>query len=127
MSVYLIRSGDTGPVKIGRASDVEVRRKQLQTSHPEPLRVIRAIEGSHATERWLHDRFAEQRLRGEWFEFHADMLAIEPPAFAPPRAREPKYSGPLVSWAADMCSMQQACSRCVAEGRGAFGSRLAAE
>ena len=90
MPVYIIRQGDDGPVKIGWANDVEARRKQLQVSHHEPLRVIRTIEGNLATERWLHEQFAAQRLEGEWFEFHPEMVGIEPPLLGPAIPKRPK-------------------------------------
>jgi hypothetical protein len=84
MPVYFIRAGADGPVKIGWSDNVETRRTALQISHYLPLRVIRIIEGSsEATELWLHDHFAQLRLRGEWFEFHPDMEVVEPPVFAP--------------------------------------------
>ena len=85
MPVYFILAGDDGPVKIGWANDVAARRKALQTSHHEPLRLLRIIEGRRQTERWLHEClcFAGQRMAGEWFWFHTDMATIEPPEFGP--------------------------------------------
>ena len=79
MTVYFIRAGDVGPVKIGWAADVEERRGDLQTAHYEPLHLLRTIDGVPLVEFWLHERFAANRLRGEWFSFDADMLAVDPP------------------------------------------------
>ena len=113
MPVYLIRARDGGPVKIGWANDVEARRKQLQVSHHQPLQVIRVIEGRRATEGWLHDRFGAQRLEGEWFRFHADMAAVEPPEFGPPtpkRPRKPRHQESQLS--RDMCWSGNPCQEC---------------
>jgi hypothetical protein len=122
MPVYIIRTGDDGPVKIGWANDAEARRRQLQVSHPEPLRVIRTIEGSRATERWLHEHFAAHRLHGEWFEFRADMATVESPELDPPipwRARKKRQPEARLSW--DMCWSGNPCLECRAI---ASGNRL---
>ena len=95
MPVYFIRAGEDGPVKIGLAVNVERRRKTLQTAHSAPLRMIRTIEGGRGTEQWLHQRFAEVWLKGEWFQFHPDMISIEPPQFARLRQNEAQRPQPL--------------------------------
>lgn len=82
MPVYVLRAGDTDMVKIGWAIDVARRLDTLQTGHYEVLRVIRIIVTQEAGEKWLHQRFAEQRIRLEWFRFHPDMLTVEVPLFA---------------------------------------------
>lgn len=79
MSVYFIRCGEDGPVKIGIASDVEARRTALQTAHFEELHVLRSVDGTHRHERWLHDRYAANHIRGEWFRFDPEMLSVELP------------------------------------------------
>lgn len=73
MPVYLIRQGVAGPVKIGVAHDVVKRLRQLQTNQPIPLRIVRLLEGGRSEESLLHERFAAQRLNGEWFNYVADM------------------------------------------------------
>lgn len=66
--VYFIQAASGGPIKIGRAIDIDRRLVQLQTASPEPLIVLAVIEnGGHAKERELHKQFAEYRLQGEWF------------------------------------------------------------
>lgn len=75
MTVYFIRAGKNGPVKIGHcAGDVERRLMELQVAHWETLRVIRKFEGGAAEEAALHLRFADLHLRGEWFSFSRAML-----------------------------------------------------
>ena len=84
MPVYLIRAGETDMVKIGWADDPEARRADLQTGHYEELRILRLIEGSPATERWLHRYFRTEHVRREWFQFRPTMMDIEPPHLAAP-------------------------------------------
>lgn len=74
MSVYFIRRGLTGDVKIGSASDPVKRLKQLQTGQSAPLRLMRLFCGELQEERALHARFAHLSIAGEWFRFHPDML-----------------------------------------------------
>jgi 2,4-dienoyl-CoA reductase-like NADH-dependent reductase (Old Yellow Enzyme family) len=84
MPCYIIRSGDTSFVKIGWADeDVEERRRALQTAHYELLTVLRVIDGPPTVERWMHSRFSQHRVRGEWFTFHDDMLTVQPLACIP--------------------------------------------
>ena len=128
MAVYFIRAGETGPVKIGWAKDAEARRKQLQTSHHEPLRVIRTIEAGRKAEVWLQDHFAAWCLHGEWFQMIPEMLIIEPPELGPARlnwrakravrqaekaAIQPTDWSAPVSWAADRCTIQRPCTQCL--------------
>ena len=116
MPVYII-AGETegGPVKIGWSVNVEGRRRALQTTSADALRVIRTIEGTPATERWFHERFAAQRVRREWFMFHPDMLTVEPPDFGVMHAKERREQPEPVSWAADGCAApERPCAQCVA-------------
>jgi hypothetical protein len=122
MPVYFIRAGDTGPVKIGWADDVEARRKQLQVSNHALLRIIRTIECGRQAEGWMHEYFAARRLEGEWFQFDTEMLVIEPPDLGPPKAnwrarkaawRAKKATMRPVSWAADRCTIQRPCTQCL--------------
>lgn len=79
MPVYLIRAGDTEFIKIGWAEDPEARRRDLQTAHWCPLKIIRLINGIPATERWMHKHFIAQHVHMEWFRFIEYMLDVEPP------------------------------------------------
>jgi hypothetical protein len=89
MATYIIRAGLTGPVKIGRADDVEERRDTLQTAHHETLHVLRVIDTPFDAEPVFHERFAPLRIRGEWFEFDSEMLSFVPEQPAEPTAFEP--------------------------------------
>jgi len=80
MAVYFARAGLDGLVKIGFAVSVQRRLAHLSSGCPFPLTLLRECEGSRQTEAWLHRHFADARRHGEWFEYRADMLAIQPPA-----------------------------------------------
>ena len=110
MPVYFIRAGEAGPVKIGWAADVGDRCRQLQTGYPQPLQVIRVVDGTRALERWLHDRYAGLRLLGEWFQFSADMLAVTLPDLNVPPPKRPRSM--RVSWTAKMCWRGNLCQDC---------------
>lgn len=75
MPVYMIRAGDSGPVKIGFARDPIQRLDDLQVAHYEALTLLRIWEGGFAEEALLHARFADLAIRGEWFAFSRAMLA----------------------------------------------------
>lgn len=78
-TVYFIRAGEGGPVKIGYCTDTDERMNNLQTAHYDTLHLIRAVPGNRAKEKWLHRHFKDLRLRGEWFTFDPSMLTVEPP------------------------------------------------
>lgn len=65
--VYLIRNNTNGFTKIGFSVQPRMREKTLQSEEPELL-LLGSIEGSRRTERALHEAYADQRIRGEWFD-----------------------------------------------------------
>jgi len=71
--IYFIRSPNA--VKIGMAKDPHRRLMVLQTSHPDELELVATREGGRALEAEYHARFAEHRVRGEWFEPASPILA----------------------------------------------------
>lgn len=87
MNVYFIGDG-CGQVKIGRAADVWHRLSDLQVGSPQILSVLRVIEGAGApTEKWLHRRYKEHRINGEWFWLMPEMLTVVVPDELPKRVR----------------------------------------
>lgn len=79
--IYFFIENTNESVKIGRAKDIERRRKALQTGNPRKLQLlgwIRTKEGEDASlEKSLHKEFALHRGSGEWFEIEpADVLTI---------------------------------------------------
>lgn len=78
--VYVVQSGDDGPLKIGVTNypGVEARVASLQTGNPETLRIRRVFVGDESLEVALHAHFRDLHIRGEWFRCEgelADLLA----------------------------------------------------
>ena len=73
-TIYFIGPKD-GPIKIGYASRLEFRLKELRHANAYPLEVWATIEGPPSLERDYHRRFASSRLHGEWFERTPALLA----------------------------------------------------
>jgi hypothetical protein len=71
--VYLIDAGMD--VKIGYARNPFKRLALLQTGNSEPLRLAAAFPGTKQTERELHELFAGDRIRGEWFYPSYELVA----------------------------------------------------
>lgn len=72
--VYFIEGRDTGNIKIGLSGDVDRRFRQLCNASSEPLELIGYIpRAGRAVERRFHDRFAKQRMHGEWFSYSLDL------------------------------------------------------
>lgn len=70
--VYLLQD-EQAATKIGISGDPRKRIASLQTGHPEPLRLVKAIRcrtaaHARAVERDLHIHFERQRMNGEWFD-----------------------------------------------------------
>lgn len=73
--IYFIRGLDGGPVKIGVANDPKKRLADLQRTCPVELEIIGSRPGDTLVERELHERFADFRVHGEWFEPSPVILA----------------------------------------------------
>lgn len=73
--VYFIQSGDH--IKIGITSGpIQKRLKALSTAHHQDLVLLAVVEDQTGRmEMELHQRFASDRVRGEWFKASADLLA----------------------------------------------------
>ncbi|MEU5499825.1 GIY-YIG nuclease family protein [Streptomyces griseofuscus] len=64
---YLVGVENSPQTKIGRTTGtLKARMAQLQTSHHARLLPLLDVEGNY--ESALHERFADYRLRGEWFD-----------------------------------------------------------
>lgn len=87
MPAYIIRVGDSGPVKIGYAEDVQARIKTLQTAHALPISVLRVVDGDSGIEAALHEQFEDRHVRGEWFDYDEEMLTFDPGDQPPGRKR----------------------------------------
>lgn len=73
-TIYFI-GPDDGPIKIGWASNIVTRVRDLRLANAFPLRIWASVGGPPSLEREYHKRFAAHRLHGEWFERHPDILA----------------------------------------------------
>jgi len=71
--VYFARAGRGNRVKIGTTSSVTSRMRAL--SHPlvGKLRVIGVVPGGYEVEARMHQRFAEYRIKGEWFRLEDEL------------------------------------------------------
>ena len=67
--VYLIQGEHRTPVKVGHATNVRRRLRELQTGNPTRLHVLDVLPGTKATERALHEQMAQHRVLGEWFQW----------------------------------------------------------
>lgn len=56
-------------VKIGYTTNLKRRLSDLRGASPSKLRLLLSLPGSLEDEHGLHERFADYRLRGEWFRF----------------------------------------------------------
>lgn len=74
VTIYVIRSGSEGPVKIGKTRDLPKRLDSLQTASPKKLEVLALIEAPPELETQLHAYLDEYRMEGEWFKPHSDVM-----------------------------------------------------
>jgi hypothetical protein len=65
-TIYFIGPVD-GPIKIGFASRLEFRVRDLRLMNALPLHVWASVQGPQKVEREYHLRFGGFRLHGEWF------------------------------------------------------------
>lgn len=70
--VYVLKTAN-GIFKIGKSRDVDNRIKQLSVGLPHELELICQFvtEDMDSLESALHTKFAEKRIRGEWFRLSA--------------------------------------------------------
>lgn len=73
-TIYFIRMGEDGPIKIGRTRDVQERLAGLQTANPYKLSILATIVAPTILELQIHAYFNEYRLEGEWFEPQPEVL-----------------------------------------------------
>lgn len=75
VKIYCIQQGKSGPVKIGLTKgDPQHRLRQLQTGNPNQLHLIAAFTGEPKCEAIIHEFFADDRMKGEWFSNQACII-----------------------------------------------------
>lgn len=72
--VYFIRSTGTGLTKIGFTTNLSARLSVIQNGNPGGVHVVTTLQGNRVVERRWHRRFADKRVRGEWFDLSHDDL-----------------------------------------------------
>jgi len=83
MTIYFIRAGKDGPIKIGYTSNnPTLRMSDIQVGCPYRLDIMGCIEGSLQDERYLHLKLSAHNTTGEWFEPHADVISVVKEAIA---------------------------------------------
>lgn len=67
--IYVAREAQSGRYKIGISIHPEERIKQLNTGNPEVLLLISVFkaEEGYLTERKIHNKLQNSKIRGEWF------------------------------------------------------------
>jgi hypothetical protein len=75
-TVYFMQGAAGEPIKIGFSANLEQRLQNLRKQSGRKLRVIASLEGTLATEREIHERFAAHRLEGEWFAPVPELLHL---------------------------------------------------
>lgn len=71
-TAYFIRGERSGLVKIGKSNSPRNRLATLATASAEPLTLL-AVGGDEAQ---YHERFASDRVHGEWFRSSPAMMAL---------------------------------------------------
>lgn len=71
--VYFIKPITDNIVKIGFSTDLKQRLYSLQMDSWSKLEVLTYLPGTLETERTLHENFSHLHVRGEWFEYAADL------------------------------------------------------
>lgn len=76
MSVYFAQREDGGPIKIGCSAYVADRLAQLSCNHKAKLVLLASAPGNFRDEGRMHRQLEAHALGREWFEPHADVLAL---------------------------------------------------
>lgn len=74
VSVYFVRVGARGPIKIGKATNPRARLSELQVGHYKTLCLL--AYSDQLDEAKMHRRFKHLRLRGEWFRAAPELRAF---------------------------------------------------
>lgn len=74
---YLIHADGTKRYKVGQTFDPQRRIVELNCGSPFTLRLLTAIPWGVLSEEEFHSRYADRRVKGEWFEFKKKSEALE--------------------------------------------------
>lgn len=74
-TIYVMAGGDA--CKIGMTTNLRQRFSDLSFASPVPLRVVASnvvpLAGLAYAESWLHQKFADWRIKGEWFRIDPEV------------------------------------------------------
>lgn len=75
--IYLIQVKDATRYKIGLSIHPNKRLTKLSNSSPYEMVIVHtvAVENMTRAERFLHEKYKEKRVRGEWFELNQSEVA----------------------------------------------------
>lgn len=73
--IYFIFAAEVNRIKIGQTTNVNMRLSSLQSASPCNLSLIAVIPGDHESESRLHERFAHDHFKGEWFVYSPRLRA----------------------------------------------------
>lgn len=76
MAVYIAMRSHDGMVKIGKSDNPKKRLVSISSEFGCRMILLRVIDGSLPHERWVHQRFGDSKVFGEWFRFDADMMSF---------------------------------------------------
>lgn len=76
--IYFVRAETMGFIKIGVTNDSARRLSSIQTFSPDRLVLMGVLVCPHwgETEAWVHNKFREHRVHGEWFRPAEELLAF---------------------------------------------------
>lgn len=78
--IYFIQS-ESGEIKIGYSCNVSNRLRDLQSSNPKKLYILRIIPGTKNLEIALLAKFSKYKIQGEWFHPAKEIFDFIEPRF----------------------------------------------
>lgn len=79
MTVYIAMKLSDGSVKIGTSGNVKSRLSSIAFDEKSKMLLLRELDGSFGEEKWMHIRFSDRNICGEWFQFDPEMMTVEIP------------------------------------------------
>jgi hypothetical protein len=65
--VYFVQEGGSGAIKIGATGNIKNRLDMLRVNSPHEMNLVASVPGDERLEKYLHTRFKDSNVRGEWF------------------------------------------------------------